>query len=176
MARLSGGVAIIQVGAQTETELKEKKLRVEDALNATKAAVEEGIIIGGGCTLIKLSAMVDGWKDSLPNLEQQMGADIVKRALTYPLKLVAENAGVNGSVVMQRILDSGDPNMGYNAATDIYEDLMKAGIIDPTKVVRCALENAGSVARTFLTADVVVTEIPEKQPAGNPTGAEMGGY
>eukprot|EP00873_Tetraselmis_striata_P010552 jgi/Tetstr1/430816/TSEL_020599.t1 len=176
VARLSGGVAIIQVGAQTETELKEKKLRVEDALNATKAAVEEGIIIGGGCTLIKLSAMVDGWKDSLPNLEQQMGADIVKRALTYPLKLVAENAGVNGSVVMQRILDSGDPNMGYNAATDIYEDLMKAGIIDPTKVVRCALENAGSVARTFLTADVVVTEIPEKQPAGNPTGAEMGGY
>jgi len=176
IARLSGGVAIIQVGAQTETELKEKKLRVEDALNATKAAVEEGIIIGGGCTLIKLSGMVDDFKSELPNLEQQMGADIVKRALTYPLKLVAENAGVNGSVVMQRILDSGDPNTGYNAATDVYEDLMKAGIIDPTKVVRCALENAGSVARTFLISDVVVTEIPSAAPAAAPAGNEMGGY
>merc|ERR1712023_304777 len=144
VARLSGGVAIIQVGAQTETELKEKKLRVEDALNATKAAVEEGIVIGGGCTLIKLAGMVDDFKGDLPNDEQIMGADIVKRALAYPIKLVSENAGVNGSVVMQRILDSPDVNMGYNAATGVYEDLMKGGIIDPSKVIRCAMENAGS--------------------------------
>eukprot|EP00192_Tetraselmis_astigmatica_P003421 CAMPEP_0117661706 /NCGR_PEP_ID=MMETSP0804-20121206/7677_1 /TAXON_ID=1074897 /ORGANISM="Tetraselmis astigmatica, Strain CCMP880" /LENGTH=567 /DNA_ID=CAMNT_0005468585 /DNA_START=524 /DNA_END=2227 /DNA_ORIENTATION=- len=175
IARLSGGVAIIQVGAQTETELKEKKLRVEDALNATKAAVEEGIVIGGGCTLIKLAAMVDEIKAELPNDEQKMGADIVRRALSYPIKLVSENAGVNGSVVMQRILDADDPNIGYNAATGVYEDLLKGGIIDPAKVIRCAMENASSVARTFLISDVIVTEIPESEPAV-PAGNEMGGY
>eukprot|EP00891_Asterochloris_glomerata_P007952 jgi/Astpho2/7952/Aster-06551 len=178
IARLSGGVAVIQVGAQTETELKDKKLRVEDALNATKAAVEEGIVIGGGCTLLKLAAKVDAIRDSLANDEQKVGADIVKRALGYPLKLIANNAGVNGSVVMQKVLDSGDDRLGYNAAIDKYEDLMKAGIIDPTKVLRCALENAASVARTFLTSDVVVTEIPEPEPAaGAGAGMEgMGGY
>lgn len=173
IARLSGGVAIIQVGAQTETELKEKKLRVEDALNATKAAVEEGIVIGGGCTLLKLVDCVDAIKATLPNLEQQVGADIVKRALVYPLKLIANNAGVNGSVVMQKVLDIGKPNWGYNAATDKFEDLMESGIIDPTKVVRCSLENACSVAKTFLLADVVVTEIPEREKA--PAGAGAGG-
>ncbi|KAK9815213.1 hypothetical protein WJX72_000058 [[Myrmecia] bisecta] len=177
IARLSGGVAIIQVGAQTETELKEKKLRVEDALNATKAAVEEGIVVGGGCTLLKLAQKVDEIKNSLENDEQKVGADIVKRALGYPLKLIANNAGVNGSVVMQKVMDQENKNMGYNAATDTYEDLMEAGIIDPTKVVRCALENAASVARTFLTSDVVVTDIPEPEPAGAPAGmGDMGGY
>eukprot|EP00884_Botryococcus_braunii_P006260 jgi/Botrbrau1/15635/Bobra.4_1s0020.1 len=177
VARLSGGVAIIQVGAQTETELKEKKLRVEDALNATKAAVEEGIVIGGGCTLLKLAKNVEGVKDSLENDEQKVGAEIVKRSLGYPLKLIANNAGTNGSVVMQKVLDSNNPNIGYNAATDKYEDLMAAGIIDPTKVVRCALENAASVARTFLTSDVVVTEIPSEEPVGAGAGMDaMGGY
>ena len=177
VARLSGGVAIIQVGAQTETELKEKKLRVEDALNATKAAVEEGIVIGGGCTLLKLAGRVDAIKAELKNDEQRVGADIVKRALGYPLRLIAQNAGVNGSVIMQRVVDAGDDNVGYNAATDTLEDLMKAGIIDPTKVVRCALENAASVARTFLTSDVVVTEIPEPEGANAGAGMEgMGGY
>jgi len=176
VARLSGGVAIIQVGAQTETELKEKKLRVEDALNATKAAVEEGIVIGGGCTLIKLSGMVDDFKGSLINDEQKMGADIVKRALAYPIKLVSENAGVNGSVVMQRILDSSDANMGYNAATGVYENLMEGGIIDPSKVIRCAMENASSVARTFLISDVVVCDIPEPEAAPAAAQNEMGGY
>lgn len=177
IARLSGGVAIIQVGAQTETELKEKKLRVEDALNATKAAVEEGIVIGGGCTLLKLAAKVDSVKDSLSNEEQKVGAEIVKKALTYPLKLIAENAGTNGSVVMQRVIDSQDPNYGYNAAVDRFEDLMETGIIDPTKVIRCALENACSVAKTFLLADVVVTEIPEKNPAAAAAGgADDYGY
>lgn len=178
VARLSGGVAIIQVGAQTETELKEKKLRVEDALNATKAAVEEGIVIGGGCTLLKLSDKVEAVKQTLSNDEQRVGADIVRRALAYPLKLIASNAGVNGSVVVQKVIEQGDPNVGFNAATGVYEDLMKAGIIDPTKVIRCALENAASVAKTFLTSDVVVTDIPEPEAAGAGAGGgmEMGGY
>jgi len=176
VARLSGGVAIIQVGAQTETELKEKKLRVEDALNATKAAVEEGIVIGGGCTLLKLAGRVEGIKAQLKNDEQRVGADIVKRALGYPLRLIAQNAGVNGSVIMQRVVDAENDNVGYNAATDTLEDLMKAGIIDPTKVVRCALENAASVARTFLTSDVVVTEIPEPEGANAGAMEGMGGY
>jgi chaperonin GroEL len=175
IARLSGGVAVIQVGAQTETELKEKKLRVEDALNATKAAVEEGIVTGGGCTLLRLANMVDAFKSGLANDEQKMGADIVKRALPYSLKLIANNAGDNGSVVMQRVLESDDVNFGYNAATGEFTDLMKAGIIDPAKVIRCALENAASVAKTFLTSDVVVTMIPEPEQAA--AGADsMGGY
>ncbi|XP_040874166.1 ruBisCO large subunit-binding protein subunit beta, chloroplastic isoform X1 [Glycine max] len=170
IAKLSGGVAVIQVGAQTETELKEKKLRVEDALNATKAAVEEGIVVGGGCTLLRLASKVDAIKDSLDNDEEKVGADIVKRALSYPLKLIAKNAGVNGSVVSEKVLSSDNPRYGYNAATGKYEDLMSAGIIDPTKVVRCCLEHAASVAKTFLMSDCVVVEIkePEAIPAGNP--------
>ena len=168
-ARLSGGVAIIQVGAQTETELKEKKLRVEDALNATKAAVEEGIVIGGGCTLLKLAAAVDEIKEALPNEEQKLGADIIKRALKYPMRLIASNAGDNGSVVVERVTSAKNPDFGYNAATGSFEDLMVNGIIDPTKVIRCALENSCSVAKIFLTSDVVVCEIPEAEPqvAGN---------
>lgn len=176
IARLSGGVAVIQVGAQTETELKEKKLRVEDALNATKAAVEEGIVTGGGCTLLRLSGKVDGFKESLPNQEQQMGADVVRRALPYSLKLIASNSGDNGSVVMQKVLENDSDTFGYNAATGEYTDLLKAGIIDPTKVVRCALENSASVARTFLMSDVVVTAIPEPETAGAPGMDAMGGY
>jgi len=177
IARLSGGVAVIQVGAQTETELKEKKLRVEDALNATKAAVEEGIVTGGGCTLLRLSGKVDSFKDSLPNDEQRMGADVVKRALPYSLKLIASNAGDNGSVVMQKVLESDSDNFGYNASNGEFTDLLQAGIIDPTKVVRCALENSASVARTFLMSDVVVTAIPEPEAAAPAGGMDaMGGY
>ncbi|KAK9142079.1 hypothetical protein Syun_011479 [Stephania yunnanensis] len=180
IAKLSGGVAVIQVmvGAQTETELKEKKLRVEDALNATKAAVEEGIVVGGGCTLLRLASKVDAIKETLENDEQKIGADIVKRALSYPLKLIAKNAGVNGSVVMEKVLSNDNVKFGYNAATGKYEDLMAAGIIDPTKVVRCCLEHAASVARTFLTSDVVVVEIkePEPVPVGNPMDNSGYGY
>ncbi|XP_059645194.1 ruBisCO large subunit-binding protein subunit beta, chloroplastic [Cornus florida] len=178
IAKLSGGVAVIQVGAQTETELKEKKLRVEDALNATKAAVEEGIVVGGGCTLLRLVAKVDAIKDTLDNDEQKVGADIVKRALRYPMKLIAKNAGVNGSVVIEKVLSSDNPKYGYNAATGKYEDLMAAGIIDPTKVVRCCLEHAASVARTFLTSDAVVVDIKEPEPmvAGNPMDNSGYGY
>lgn len=172
IAKLSGGVAIIQVGAQTETELKEKKLRVEDALNATKAAVEEGIVVGGGSTLIRLSDKVDTIKAQLENDEQQLGADIVKRALLYPMRLIASNSGVNGSVVIERVKEVDDNNFGYNAATDEYVDLLAAGIIDPTKVIRCALENSSSVARTFLTSDCIVVEKEDPNPpaanAGNP--------
>ncbi|CAK9198948.1 unnamed protein product [Sphagnum troendelagicum] len=170
IAKLSGGVAIIQIGAQTETELKEKKLRVEDALNATKAAVEEGIVVGGGCALLRLSSKVDAIKDTLENYEQKVGADIVKRALSYPMKLIAKNAGVNGSVVVEKVLSNDNSSFGYNAATGVYEDLMAAGIIDPTKVVRCCLEHASSVAKTFLTSDVVVVDIKEEEvaPAGSP--------
>ncbi|XP_074312510.1 ruBisCO large subunit-binding protein subunit beta, chloroplastic-like [Silene latifolia] len=170
IAKLTSGVAVIQVGARTETELKERKLRVEDALNATKAAVEEGIVVGGGCTLLRLSSKVDAIKETLENEEQKLGADIVKRALTYPLDLIAKNAGVNGAVVTEKVLSNDNPSFGYNAATGKYEDLMAAGIIDPTKVVRCCLENSASVAKTFLTSDAVVTEIPEPEPmpAANP--------
>lgn len=173
VARLSGGVAVIQVGAQTETELKEKKLRVEDALNATKAAVEEGIVIGGGCTMLKLAAKVDAIKETLPNDEQKMGADIVKRALQYPIKLIAENAGMNGAVVSENVMSNGDPTYGYNAANGQYGDLMDWGIIDPTKVTRCALENSSSVARTFLMSDVVVTEIPEPEAPMDPNTIQV---
>lgn len=178
IAKLSGGVAVIQVGAQTETELKEKKLRVEDALNATKAAVEEGIVVGGGCTLLRLAAKVDAIKETLENDEQKVGAEIVKRALGYPMKLIAKNAGVNGSVVIEKVLASDNYKFGYNAATGKYEDLMAAGIIDPTKVVRCCLEHASSVAKTFLTSDAVVVEIKEPEPmvAGNPMDNSGYGY
>eukprot|EP00668_Euglena_longa_P001868 GGOE01002189.1.p1 GENE.GGOE01002189.1~~GGOE01002189.1.p1 ORF type:complete len:704 (-),score=220.73 GGOE01002189.1:366-2330(-) len=161
IARLSGGVAIIQVGANTETELKDKKLRVEDALMATKAAVEEGIVIGGGCTLLALADRVDDIKGKLENDEQKVGAEIIKRALSYPLRLVAHNAGENGFVVLENVRKLGK-DMGFNAATGQYEDLMKSGIIDPTKVIRCCLENACSVAKLFLTSEAVVVEIPEK--------------
>ncbi|KAM0983707.1 hypothetical protein ACFX2C_011221 [Malus domestica] len=164
IARLSGGIAILQVGAQTQIELKDKQLRIEDALNATKAAIEEGVVVGGGCSLLRLSKKVDAIKELLDNKEQKIGAEIFKRALSYPVKLIAKNAGVNGSVVVEKVLSNDDMGYGYNAAKDCYEDLMKAGIMDPSKVVRCCLENAASVAKTFLTSDAVVVEIKETQP------------
>ncbi|KAF9674184.1 hypothetical protein SADUNF_Sadunf10G0101100 [Salix dunnii] len=150
IARLSGGIAILQVGAQTQVELKDKLLRIEDALNATKAAIEEGVVVGGGCCLLRLSTKI--------------GAEIFKRALSYPARLIAKNAGVNGNVVINQVLSNDDITYGYNAATDTYEDLIIAGIIDPTKVVRCCLEHAASVAKTFLTSDAVVVDIKELDP------------
>ncbi|KDP31429.1 hypothetical protein JCGZ_11805 [Jatropha curcas] len=161
IARLSGGIAILQVGAQTEVELKDKQLRIEDALNATKAAIEEGVVIGGGCSLLRLSTKVDGIKEFLDDEEQKIGAEIFKRALSYPTRLIAKNAGVNGNIVINQILSNDNPRYGYNAARDRYEDLISAGIIDPTKVVRCCLENAASVAKTFLISDAVVVDIKE---------------
>ncbi|PNT16352.2 hypothetical protein POPTR_010G135100v4 [Populus trichocarpa] len=164
IARLSGGIAILQVGAQTQVELKDKLLRIEDALNATKAAIEEGVVVGGGCSLLRLSTKVDGIKELLDNEEQKIGAEIFKRALSYPARLIAKNAGVNGNVVINQVLSNADIRYGYNAATDTYEDLITAGIIDPTKVVRCCLEHATSVAKTFLTSDAVVVDIKESDP------------
>ncbi|EEF47654.1 rubisco subunit binding-protein beta subunit, rubb, putative [Ricinus communis] len=164
IARLSGGIAILQVGAQTQVELKDKQLRIEDALNATKAAIEEGVVIGGGCSLLRLSTKVDAIKELLDNEEQKIGAEIFKRALSYPTRLIAKNAGVNGNIVINQILSNDDPRYGYNAARDRYEDLISAGIIDPTKVVRCCLENAASVAKTFITSDAVVVKIKVPQP------------
>ncbi|KAH7840633.1 hypothetical protein Vadar_019462 [Vaccinium darrowii] len=164
IARLSGGIAILQVGAQTQVELKDKQLRIEDALNATKAAIEEGIVVGGGCSLLRLSLKVDRIKELLDNEEQKIGAEIFKRALTYPIKQIARNSGVNGNVVVEKVLSHDELSFGYNAARDRYEDLMAAGIIDPSKVVRCCLEHAASVARTFLTADAVVVDIKEPLP------------
>jgi chaperonin GroEL len=168
IARLSGGVAIINVGAQTETELKEKKLRVEDALCATRAAVEEGIVVGGGFTLIKLSKEIDLIKNEMVDEEQQIGAEIVRKALLYPVRLIANNAGVNGSIIMHKVFENLNSNFGFDAATGEYTDLMISGVIDPAKVIRCSLENASSVARIFLTADCIVCEIEdeEKVPAG----------
>ncbi|KAL8533523.1 hypothetical protein ACS0TY_009794 [Phlomoides rotata] len=164
IARLSGRIAFLQVGAQTVVELKDKQLRVEDALNATKAAIEEGVVVGGGCCLLRLSTKIAKIKEHLDNEEQKIGADILKRALTYPARQIAKNAGVNGSVVIAKILSSDDVRFGYNAASDRYEDLMVAGILDPTKVVRCCLEHAASVAKVFLTADAVIVEIKEAMP------------
>ncbi|XP_078443519.1 TCP-1/cpn60 chaperonin family protein [Wolffia australiana] len=158
IARLSSGIAILKVGAPTEVELKNKLLRVEDALNATKAAIDEGVVVGGGCSLLRLSHKVDCIKDSLDNEEQKVGADIFKRALSYPTKLIAKNAGKNGNVVIEKILSSDDVRYGYNAAKDCYEDLMAAGILDPSKALRCCVQHAASVAKAFLMSDVVVVD------------------
>ncbi|KAJ8760431.1 hypothetical protein K2173_015098 [Erythroxylum novogranatense] len=163
IARLSGGIAILQIGAQTQVELKDKQLRVEDALNATKAAVEEGVVVGGGCCLLRLSTKMDAIKEHLDNEEQKIGAEIFRKALTYPARVIAKNAGVNGNVVVEKVLSYSDARYGYNAATDSYQDLMTAGIMDPTKVVRCCLENAASVAKTFLISNAVVVDIKELQ-------------
>ncbi|KAL6187865.1 hypothetical protein ACLB2K_039260 [Fragaria x ananassa] len=164
IGRLSRGIAILQVGAQTQVELKDKQLRIEDALNATKAAIEEGVVVGGGCCLLRLSKKVDAIKELLDNEEQKIGAEIFKKALSYPAKLIAKNAGVNGSVVVEKVLSNANMGYGYNAARDCYEDLMKAGIMDPSKVVRCCLEHAASVTKTFLLSDAVVVEIKELNP------------
>lgn len=159
IARLSGGIAIIKVGAQTQVELKDKQLRMEDAVNATKAAIEEGVVVGGGCCLLRLSLKVNEIKELMDNEEQKIGADIFKRALEYPARQIAKNAGVNGSIVVEKVLSNDDMRYGYNAASNQYEDLMAAGIIDPTKVLRCCIEHAASVAKTFLTSDAVVIDI-----------------
>jgi chaperonin GroEL len=165
LAKIVGGVAVINVGAATETEMKEKKARVEDALHATKAAVEEGIVPGGGVALLRCAQVLDTLKDVPP--EQIVGVNIVKRALEEPIRQIAENAGVEGSVVVDKVRANSNPNFGFNAASEQYEDLMKAGIIDPTKVTRCALQNAASVAGLMLTTEVMVTELPEEKKETN---------
>ena len=171
IAKLAGGVAVIKVGAATETELKDRKLRIEDALNATKAAVEEGIVPGGGTTLINLTKKIDAIKATLHE-EEKIAADIIKRALEAPLRQIVDNAGEEGSVIVSQVKES-DGNIGYNAATGKFEDLIAAGIIDPAKVVRSALQNAASIAAMVLTTEAIVAEKPEKKPAG--PAPDMGG-
>jgi chaperonin GroEL len=170
LAKLVGGVAVIKVGAATETEMKEKKARVEDAMHATRAAVEEGIVPGGGVALARCVAALDKLK---LEGDEQIGVNIVKRALQEPMRQIVENAGQEGAVVLGKVLDSKDTNYGFNALTDEYEDLVKAGVLDPTKVVRTALTNAGSIASLMLTTEALIAEIPEKKEA--PAGGGHGG-
>jgi len=160
LAKLAGGVAIINVGAATETEMKEKKARVEDALHATRAAVEEGIVPGGGVALIRCLSVLEGLK--LRDEDEQIGVNIVKRAIEEPTRVLASNAGVEGSIVVQEVKRR-KGNEGYNVATNEYEDLVKAGVVDPTKVTRAALQNASSIAGLLLTTECLVTEAPEKE-------------
>lgn len=174
LAKLVGGVAVIKVGAATETEMKEKKARVEDAMHATKAAVEEGIVPGGGVALLRAGNVLDNLE--VDDEDQRKGVAIIKRALEEPMRWIATNAGVEGSIVVERVRELKGAD-GFNALTETYEDLVKAGVIDPTKVVRTALQNAGSIASLLLTTEALVAEIPEEKsdaaPAGPPGG--MGG-
>ena len=173
LAKLVGGVAVIKVGAATETEMKEKKARVEDAMHATRAAVEEGIVPGGGVALIRCIAAVEALK---LHGDEQIGANIVKRALEEPLRQIVANAGEEGAVVIGKIRDNKDTSYGYNAQTSEFVDLVKAGVIDPTKVTRTALQNAGSIAALMLTTEALIAEIPEpKSEAPAPHGGGMGG-
>ncbi len=175
LAKLAGGVAVIKVGAATETEMKDRKLRLEDAINATKAAVEEGIVPGGGTTLAHLAPELSNWAAENLTGEELIGANIVERALTAPLRRIAENAGQNGAIIAERVKEK-DFNVGYDAAKDDYVDMFEAGIVDPAKVTRSALQNAASIAGMVLTTECIIVDKPEPKenaPAGS--GAGMGG-
>ena len=165
LAKLAGGVAVIKVGAATETAMKEKKARVEDALNATRAAVEEGIVPGGGVALLRSAKSIDGLK--LVG-DEKVGAMIVKRALEEPIRQIVENAGLEGSVIVEKVKSETAPNRGYDAESMEYVDMLQAGIIDPTKVERVALQNAASVAALLLTTEALITDLPEDKPAAAP--------
>jgi chaperonin GroEL len=175
LAKLVGGVAVIKVGAATETEMKEKKARVEDAMHATRAAVEEGIVPGGGVALVRCIPALEKLK---VEGDEQIGLNIVKRALQEPMRQIAENAGEEGAIVLGKVEDSKEPNFGYNAQSGTFEDLVKAGVLDPTKVVRTALQNAGSISALMLTTEALVSEIPEekKAPAAPGHGGGMDMY
>nr|MDQ3743553.1 chaperonin GroEL [Acidobacteriota bacterium] len=183
LAKLVGGVALIRVGAATETELKEKKARVEDAMHATRAAVEEGIVPGGGVALIRAAKALDKFKIFEPDadgevsgdLDEQIGVTIVRRALEEPLRQIVQNAGKEGAVIVEKVRAERNPNFGYNAATDTFEDLVAAGIIDPAKVTRCALQNAASIAGLMLTTEALISEIQEDDKPGAMSGGAGGG-
>ena len=176
LAKLVGGVAVIKVGAATETELKEKKARVEDAMHATKAAVEEGIVPGGGVAFLRAQRALDGF--DLGNPDENIGVGIVRRALEEPLRQIAQNAGHEGAVVVERVKSDKNANFGFNAESEDYGDMLKAGVVDPTKVTRSALQNAASIAGLLLTTEALVTEIPEedKGPKMPPGGGGMGEF
>ena len=182
LAKLVGGVAVIRVGAATETELKEKKARVEDAMNATRAAVEEGIVAGGGVALIRAAKALDKFKifevnedgESTGEADEEIGVQIVKRALEEPLRQIVQNAGKEGAVILEKVRANKDANFGYNAATETFEDLVAAGIIDPAKVTRCALQNAASIAGLMLTTEALISELQEDgKPRALPGGMDM---
>ncbi|ACG79591.1 heat shock protein chaperonin, HSP60 [Phenylobacterium zucineum HLK1] len=173
LAKLAGGVAVIRVGGATEVEVKEKKDRVDDALNATRAAVEEGIVPGGGVALLKASKVLDGFKGD--NDDQEAGIAIVRRALQAPIRQISENAGVEGSIVVGKVLENASPTFGFNAQTEEYVDLVQAGVIDPAKVVRTALQDAASVAGLLITTEAAIVEAPKKGGAGGAPGGMPGG-
>lgn len=173
LAKLAGGVAVIKVGAATEIEMKEKKARVEDALHATRAAVEEGVVPGGGVALIRVMKVLE--KLSVDNEDQQVGVDIARRAIASPLSQIVQNAGEQAAVVVDRVLNHKDVNYGYNAATGEYADMIQMGILDPTKVTRTALQNAASIASLMITTECMVTEAPKKKEESMPSGGDMGG-
>jgi chaperonin GroEL len=173
LAKLAGGVAVIQVGAATETEMKESKMRIEDALAATRAAVEEGIVPGGGIALLHASRDVNKLVDAVDG-DVKTGMQIVLRALEEPVRQIANNAGLEGSVIVDKIMSQNDVNFGYDAAKNEYGDMRAKGIIDPTKVARSALQNAASIASMLLTTESIVTDIPEEKPAAVPGGAPGG--
>jgi chaperonin GroEL len=174
LAKIVGGVAVINVGAATETEMKEKKARVEDALHATRAAVEEGVVPGGGVALLRCVSALKGLK--FDNHDQSVGVDIIKRALEEPIRQIINNTGLEGSVIVDKVKASKDVNYGFDAAKEEYVDMLKAGIIDPTKVTRYALQNASSVAALMLTTSVMIAELPEEKPEAPPMpGGGMGG-
>ena len=173
LAKLAGGVAVINVGAATEAEMKEKKARVEDALHATRAAVEEGIVPGGGVALLRSQRALKSLK--LGEDDEQIGVDIVRRAVEEPIRMIAQNAGAEGSIVVEKVRGSKDDAFGYNALTDTYENLVQAGVIDPTKVTRTALQNAASIAGLLLTTEALVVEKKEEKPAAAAPGGGMGG-
>ena len=173
LAKLAGGVAVIKVGGSSEVEVKERKDRVDDALHATRAAVEEGIVPGGGTALLYATKVLDGLTGA--NEDQTRGIDIVRKSLTALVRQIAQNAGHDGAVVSGKLLDGNDSNIGFNAATDTYENLVEAGVIDPTKVVRTALQNAASVAGLLITTEATVSELPEDKAPAMPGGGGMGG-
>ena len=176
MAKLAGGVAVLYVGAATEVEMKEKKDRVDDALHATRAAVEEGIVPGGGVAFIRAIEALEGMKGA--NEDETTGIQIIRRAIEEPFRQICQNAGIEGSIVVQKVKE-GKGDFGYNARTEVYENLIAAGVIDPTKVARVALENAASIAGMLLTTEVVLADDPEEAPAGGGMppmgGGGMGG-
>ncbi len=175
LAKLVGGVAVIKVGAATESEMKEKKARVEDAMHATKAAVEEGIVPGGGVALIRGAAVLDKLaNDAKVDEDERLGVGIIRRACEEPIRWISQNAGVEGSIVAAKVKESKDKDFGYNAATETYEDMVKAGVIDPAKVVRSALQNAASIAGLLLTTEALVSELPEKKEPAAPMPHDHG--
>jgi chaperonin GroEL len=175
LAKLVGGVAVIKVGAATEIEMKEKKARVEDAMNATRAAVEEGIVAGGGVALVRASKVLDEFKTDAEDADEQIGVSIVKRALEEPLRQIAQNAGQEGAVIVGKIRENDSANFGFNAASEKFEDLVAAGVIDPAKVTRTALQNAASIAGLMLTTEAMIADVQEKDEHGGGMGGGMPG-